>query len=82
MCQKTPCVAYCIRLLQTTGKKALYEIIEDMPLKTRDYAFLADVIEGLDNEALMKKYKKSQSRITQWKRRSFEKLHQFIIAQN
>lgn len=80
MCQITSSVAFCTRKIENTKKDELYDIIEQMSIKTRDYAFLSDVIEGLDNKQLAAKYKKSASRICQWKRRVFEKLHRFIVA--
>ena len=78
---KTPSVAFCTRTIQITRKQDLYTLIDEAPMKTRDFAFLADIIEGLDNEALAQKYKKSPSRISQWKRCVFEQFHRFLIAQ-
>lgn len=77
--KKTPSVAYFSRRLHTTGREEIYEIIEDAPLKTRDYAFLADIVEGLSNQDLARKYHKSPSRISQWKRSVFEQMHQYEL---
>lgn len=77
--QKTPSVAYFTRRLQTAGREEIYEVIEDAPLKTKDYAFLADIVEGLSNQALAQKYHKSPSRISQWKRSVFEQMHQYEL---
>lgn len=79
---KTPSVAFVERAIHTTRKQDLYAILDDAPMRTKDYAFLSDIIEGLDNSALINKYKKSQSRISQWKRRVFEQLHHYMIAQD
>lgn len=79
---QTPSVAFCTRAIQTTRKQDLYALLDDMPMRTKDYAFLSDIIEGLDNNKLATKYNKSQSRISQWKRRVFEQLHRYIISQD
>lgn len=75
--KKTPGVAYFSRRLHTAGREEIYELIEDSPLTTRDYAFLSDIVEGLTNQALAQKYHKSPSRISQWKRSVFEQMHQY-----
>lgn len=78
----TPAVAFCMRAIKTTRKQVLYDLLDESPMATKDYAFIADIIEGLDNTNLAIKYKKSASRISQWKRRVFEELHRFMIAQD
>lgn len=77
--QKTPAVAYVSRKIKISGKKELYELLDDSPLKIKDYAFMSDIIEGLDNKALARKYRKSPSRISQWKRSVFEQVHEYEI---
>lgn len=79
---RTPSVAYCQRIIQTTPKQELYDTIDQIPMLTKDFVFLSDIIEGLDNEALAAKHKKSPSRISQWKRSVYEKIHRYMIAQD
>ena len=76
---KTPSVAYFTRRIRILGKEEIYELLEDAPLKTRDYAFLSDIIEGLDNRQLSEKYHKSPSRVSQWKRSVFEQMHAYEL---
>lgn len=76
---KTASVAYFTRRIKTTGREEIYELLEDAPLRIQDYAFLADIIEGLDNAALAEKYHKSPSRISQWKRSVFEQMHAYEL---
>lgn len=78
---RTPSVAYCQRIIQTTPKQELYDTIDQIVMSTKDFVFLSDIIEGLDNDALAAKHKKSPSRISQWKRTVYEKIHRYMIAQ-
>lgn len=79
--KKTPAVAYYCHKIAITNKKELYAELEDAPIKLRDWAFLSDIIEGLSNQELSRKYKKSPARISQWKRRMFEHLHEYDLHQ-
>lgn len=78
---KTPSVKYYTRKIRTYGRDELYEEIDNSPLNTRDYAFLADIVEGLTNRQLQEKYNKSASRISQWKRAVFEQMHAYDLHQ-
>lgn len=78
---KTPSVNYYTRKIRTYGRDELYEEIDNSPLSTRDYAFLADIIEGMTNQQLKAKYHKSASRISQWKRSVFEQMHAYDLHQ-
>lgn len=79
--KKTPAVAYYSHKIAITNRKELYAELEDAPIKLRDWAFLSDIIEGLSNQELSRKYKKSPARISQWKRRIFEHLHEYDLHQ-
>lgn len=76
---KTASVAYYSHKLKISGREELYELIDDSPLNTKDYAFLSDIVEGLSNQALAEKYHKSPSRISQWKRSVFEQMHAYEL---
>ena len=80
MCKLTPSVNYVYRKIETTKKSELYRQLEDSPLSVRDYAFMCDVIAGLDLKELSAKYHKTYSRISQWKRECCEKIHAFDLA--
>lgn len=75
--RKSPAVAYWSRKIRITSKEELYDSLEDAPLSTREYAFIADIIEGLELEELARKYKVSYSRITKWKREMCEVMHAY-----
>lgn len=77
--KKTPPVAYCAKLLRIAGKSELMEMLEDIPLSSHDYAFIKDIIDGLNNQELAEKHHKSASRISQWKRSVFEKIHTYEL---
>ena len=55
--------------------------IADSPLKTRDKNFMQDILEGLSLKELQSKYDKSESRIAQWKRSTFEQLFMYEYSQ-
>lgn len=78
--RKSPSVAYYIIKIRTTPKSALYAELEDAPLRSREYAFISDIIEGLNMKELSDKYNLSQSRIAKWKREIFEKMHSYDMA--
>lgn len=75
----TPAVAYCHKRFKTAGREEIYTLLDDAPLRIKDYAFLSDVIEGLSNQQLAAKYHKSPSRISQWKRSVFEQIHEYEL---
>lgn len=70
--KKSPAVAYYSYKIRITSKENLYESLENSPLRPKEYAFVADIIEGLTNDELAKKYNKSYSRIAAWKREMCE----------
>ena len=80
MCRKSPSVAYVYKKIAITKKSVLYEELEDSPLSVRDFAFMCDIIAGLNIQELSDKYHKTPSSISQWKREVCEKVHAFDIA--
>ena len=80
MCKKTPSVNYVYRKIQTTKKSELYRQLEDSPLSVQEFAFMCDVVAGLNLKELSAKYHKSYSRVSQWKRELCDKLHAFDLA--
>lgn len=79
--RKSPAVAYYSRKIRITSKEELYQELEEAPLKTKEFAFVADIIEGLELEDLATKYHISYSRVTKWKREIFEVLHAYDLHQ-
>lgn len=75
--RKSPAVAYYTKKIRITGKEQLYSELEDAPLSSREFAFIADIIEGLDLDELATKYKISYSRVASWKREMFEVMHAY-----
>ena len=80
MCKRTPSVNYVYKKIMTTKKSDLYSQLEDSPLSVHDFAFICDVVAGLNLKELSEKYHKSYSRISQWKREVCEKIHAFDLA--
>lgn len=80
MCRKSPAVAYVYRKISTTKKSVLFAELEDSPLSVHDFAFICDIIAGLNITELSDKYHKTPARISQWKREVCEKVHAFDIA--
>ncbi|MBO7733371.1 MAG: hypothetical protein J6S67_12475 [Methanobrevibacter sp.] len=80
MCKRSPSVAYVYKKINTTRKSVLYAELEDSPLSVRDFAFVSDIITGLNIQELADKYHKTPARISQWKREVCEKIHAFDIA--
>lgn len=80
MCKRTPSVNYVYKKIHTTKKSEIYRQLEDSPLSVHDYAFICDVIAGLNLKELSAKYHKSYSRVSQWKREVCEKVHAFDLA--
>ena len=76
--RKTPAVAYITRLIRTTSKSKLHEILADSPLKTRDINLLTDYADGMSYKELAQKYNKSIQRINQWKRQIYEDLAEYL----
>ena len=52
-----------------------YNYIQDSPLSNIEKDLMLDIRKGLSNENLSEKYKKTISRITQWKHSIYEKLY-------
>jgi hypothetical protein len=80
MCRKSPAVNYVFKKFSTTRKSMLYHQLKDYPLSVYDYTFACDMINKLSIKDLCKKYYKSPSRISQWKREVCEKIHAFDVA--
>ena len=80
MCKKSPAVKYVYRKILTTRKSELLEQLEESPLTKNELSFIKDVIDGMSLTELSDKYNKTYSRISQWKREVFEKVHAFDIA--
>lgn len=78
---KTPGMAYISRKIKTTSRTEMNAFIADSPLKARDKNFMQDILEGLSLKELQSKYDKSESRIAQWKRSTFEQLFQYEYSQ-
>lgn len=72
--RKTPAVAYITRLIKTTSRAQLLQILTDSPLKMRDIYLLLDYADGMSYKELAQAYHKSTQRINQWKRKIYEDL--------
>lgn len=79
MSRKTPAVAYITRLIRTTGRNDLLELLYNSPLRQKDIALLLDYAEGVSYKELAEKYGKSPQRIYQWKRNIYENLHFYLV---
>ena len=82
MCKKTPSVMYYNNKIKTTKKSELFRELDDAPITIKEYAFISDVIYGLSIKELASKYKTTPSRISQWKRELFERLHTYEMQPN
>lgn len=80
MCRKTPAVAFITRLIKTTGKPELLEILQASPLRSQDIEFLLLYADGASYKELSAKYNKSLPRIYQRKRKIYEQLHFFLVT--
>lgn len=78
--KKSPAVNYFYKKIKTTRKSELYAQLEDSPLTVHEYAFICDVIAGLSITELSRKFHKTPSRISQWKREICEKIQEFDYA--
>ena len=76
--RKTPAVAYITRLIKTTSRPQLIEILTASPLKTRDIYLLLDYADGMSYKELAAEYNKSVQRINQWKRKIYEELAYYL----
>jgi hypothetical protein len=81
MCTKSPSVAYYNNKIRTTKKSQLLIEWADAPLTEKEKSFLLDVLEKLPLKELSSKYYMTDSGISKFKRRIFEKLHQFDMFQ-
>lgn len=79
--KRTPAVYYCSKKIQITNKTLLLQEWSNVALSVKDFQFLTDIINGLSLAELAEKHKKSVARIAQWKRRLFERLHEYDMAQ-
>lgn len=77
MCRKTPAFAYYNHKIKTTRKSILIKEWQDAPITNLDLEFLQGILNGLSYQELSEHFNKSESRIGQWKRSLFEKLHRF-----
>lgn len=76
--RKTPAVAYITRLIRTTGRPELEQILQSSPLRREDIIFILHYIDGLSYKELSVIYNKSEARIYQRKRKLYELLHAFL----
>lgn len=76
--RKTPAVAYITRLIKTTSRAQLIDMLTDSPLKTRDIYLLLDYADGMSYKELAAQYNKSVQRINQWKRKIYEELAYYL----
>lgn len=81
MCTKSPSVAYYNQKIRTTKKSQLLIEWADAPLTEKEKNFLLDVLEKTPIKELSSKYCMTDSGISKYKRRIFEKLHQFDMFQ-
>lgn len=81
MCTKSPSVAYYEHKIKTTKRSQLIIEWADAPLTTKERNFLLDILEKLPIKELSAKYYMTDSGISKYKRRIFEKLHQFDMFQ-
>lgn len=81
MCNKSPSVAYYEHKIKTTKKSQLLIEWSDAPLTEKERQFLVDVLERTPLKELSAKYYMTDSGISKYKRRIFEKLHQFDMFQ-
>ena len=79
MSRKTPAVAYITRLIRTTGRADLIELLDNSPLKQRDTALLLDYADGVSYKELAVKYGKTEGAIYAQKRKIYEQLHFFLV---
>lgn len=79
--RRTPAVYYCSKKIKITNKTLLLQEWSNVALSAKDFQFLTDVINGLTLAELAEKHKKSVARIAQWKRRLFERLLEYDMAQ-
>lgn len=73
----TKSVNYIKRKISITSQPEMVKWVEESPLINRDKDFMMDILAGLSYKELQSKYNKSESRITQWKRLTFEKLQKY-----
>ena len=76
--RKTPAVAYITRLIKTTSRAQLIDMLTDSPLKTTDIYLLLDYADGMSYKELAAQYNKSVQRINQWKRKIYEELAYYL----
>ena len=82
MCRKTPAVAFITRLIHTTGRAELIDLLTRSPLKSRDIALLLDYAEGASYKELAAKYGKTEGAIYAQKRKIYEQLHFYLVKKS
>lgn len=76
--RKTPAVAYITRLIKTTSRTQLHQILNDAPLKRAEIRLILDYADGMSYKELAQAYNKSVQRINQWKRQIYEDLAYYL----
>lgn len=75
-------VAYVQRKFRTTAKTEFITELEEMPLTSRERAFLVDVfLQGQQLKELSEKYNLTISRISRWKRELCAIIHHYDMRQ-
>lgn len=82
MCRKTPAVAYYEKKLKITKKTILFQEWEEAPLTEREKNFLKDVYFCIPLKILSENYGLTISGISKFKKKIFEKMHNFDIYNN
>ena len=76
--RKTPPVAFITRLINTTSRPELRQLLNDAPLKRAEISLILDYADGMTYKELAQKNNKSIQRINQMKRKSYEKLARYL----
>lgn len=77
--EKSKSVIYVMRLITTTPRSELNNILQDIPIKRTEYYFIMDIVDGLSYKELAQKYNKSESRIGKWKKEICDKIQRFQL---
>ena len=81
MSAKSVSVAYYSRKIKTTKKSDLIREWEDAPISQREFEFLCALVDRLSYKQLSAKFNLSESGISKWKRKLYERLHFFDMNQ-
>lgn len=79
-CSKSPSMAFCSRLLSTTTRSELKQLLEEAPLSVAEKTFILDVHDRMSLKALADKYSLSVSGIAKRKQNVFIRLHKFEVS--